>query len=71
MKNNKDLFLILLCWGMLISIFYTYTSFILTCISQKTIPLSFVIIILLLSTLITYLQESRGWRRIVIIGFHS
>ena len=71
MKNNKDLFLILLCWGMLISLFYTYTSFILTCISQKIIPLSFVIIVLLLSTLITYLHEGRGWRRIAIIGFHS
>ena len=52
MKTRKSVLLILSSGGMLLSVFYAWTSFIFACISQKPIPLSAVGLILFVATLI-------------------
>ena len=70
MKSRINILLFLSSVGMMLSCFYACTSFILACISQKPVPVSEAAAILLLATLITYIHNRRGWRRIYSTGLH-
>jgi len=70
MINPKSLLLILSSSGMVLTCFYACTSFIFTALSQKPVSVSEATMILLMATLITYIHNQKGWRRISVIGLH-
>jgi len=70
MKNQKSILLVLSSGGMVLTCFYACTSFIFACLSQKPVSVFEATMILLVASLITYIHNQRGWRRIYVSGLH-
>lgn len=70
MKRRKNILLILSSGGMMLSCFYACTSFIFASISQKPFPLPEATAILFWASIITYIHNQQGWRRIYVTILH-